>query len=405
MAFSPQVLVLPRAILRVSRVMISFVRPIFLFICYLSFVVGCNRGPKKQLNASKLHCERSWGHSQVQKSRCLLITSTKENAAQIRFSTPDWNTTDENLYIQVKVSEVKKIKGMRFQFLSGDQKIFTYELPVFSDPDFNLVRDGQFVTLSFPLSEMTRHQPGMQQVHQANLFVTTSVGESVQVQLGTVRVLKKKQKQGFVTLTFDDGFASNHKAAEIAKKFSFPGTAYLIPDAIGTPGYLDKTQVQAMKAWGWDLASHHSLPVTGFENKKLISVFSQVKKYLVDTFSSASSKHLAYPLGKQNKLTSKAVESLFDTARLAGGGTETLPVGDPHRIKAINVLPSMSPDQLFSKALQAHRNGDWAVFMFHTIDQPEKGDLDYSSENFETFLQQLKQSNIQVKSVSKVKIQ
>ncbi len=364
--------------------------------------IACTKSPSS-LSGEELNCNLSWGQTDLNKETCAVQSSLADSSTQIEFSIPRWDADDFNLYAVVEVDKVEALKGMRWQFKTTLGEWASYELPMFSDAEFNLIQNNEKAILGFPVSELQMpvddHSPTFV---QGTLFLNARREQQVRVKLLELYLKKKTKTSGVVSLTFDDGFESNYLAGQIANQLGFKGTAYLIPDAIDDQGYLSKEQVIALRKWGWDLASHHETPVTQFSQSDLQQTLESVKEKLQDEFHSESSGHLAYPMGKHSPKTDVTIKNLFSSARLASGGIESLPVANPFRLKVINVLPSMSPQQLYEKALLAQENGDWAIFMFHTLDRPEKGDLNYASENFRAFLDKLKNKSIKVKTVDEV---
>src|ERR1700754_650219 len=62
--------------------------------------------------------------------------------------------------------------------------------------------------------------------------------------------------QTVVTITFDDGRASNTTAANLLKAHSLRGTFFLNSGTIGKPGYLTLPQVDAIARDGHEIAGH-----------------------------------------------------------------------------------------------------------------------------------------------------
>jgi hypothetical protein len=55
---------------------------------------------------------------------------------------------------------------------------------------------------------------------------------------------------GVCSITFDDGNSSQYTAARtIMDAYSFPATAYIIPDAVGTNGYMTLTQIHNLQKY------------------------------------------------------------------------------------------------------------------------------------------------------------
>jgi peptidoglycan/xylan/chitin deacetylase (PgdA/CDA1 family) len=60
-----------------------------------------------------------------------------------------------------------------------------------------------------------------------------------------------------VVITFDDGYESVYENAyPIMQAQGFVGVMYLVGDYIGSQGYMDVSQIQAMTGNGWEIGSH-----------------------------------------------------------------------------------------------------------------------------------------------------
>jgi peptidoglycan/xylan/chitin deacetylase (PgdA/CDA1 family) len=60
-----------------------------------------------------------------------------------------------------------------------------------------------------------------------------------------------------VVISFDDGYESVFENAyPIMQAHGFIGVMYLIADAVGSQGYMDVGQIQAMTSNGWEIGSH-----------------------------------------------------------------------------------------------------------------------------------------------------
>ena len=92
----------------------------------------------------------------------------------------------------------------------------------------------------------------------------------------------------------------------------------------------------------------------------------------------------------------------FDTARLASGAPETLPPGDPYRLRAMNVTKDTKPEEVLAAVHRARENREWLILMFHwLVDQPEWL-TQYSIVDFRRVLQGIDDEGIAVWPVSQV---
>ncbi|WP_085829550.1 polysaccharide deacetylase family protein [Clostridium massiliodielmoense] len=114
-----------------------------------------------------------------------------------------------------------------------------------------------------------------------------------------------------IVLTFDDGYKDNYKTAlPILKKYNFKATFFIISDCIGTGEYLTLDQLKEMKKDGFDIESH----TTNHNKLTKESYESQYKMFLdskekLEKLLDKKIKYIAYPYGKYNEDSIKAVKA------------------------------------------------------------------------------------------------
>lgn len=358
----------------------------------------------ENIESKKLTCQIEWGSGAVQlENGCSFESSEDGNPSQVSIKTAKWQPSEMNFTLKLRVRGAEFLEGIRFIFSDGKVDSFSYEVPMFADPEFNILQEDTFVELSIPKASLKIETASAKPIQSVKVYIKAKDKGQVKVQFSEYKLTQKEEKKGIVSITFDDGYKSNLLAVDIMKNFGLKGTAYLIPDAFDKPGYLSQEDVKNMKKSGWDISSHYNDPVTTYYPDELVKHMTTVKDQLSALSENAmEAQHFAYPLGKHKQKVIDAIKTVFKSARLASGGFETLPPGDVYRIRSINVLPNMSAEALYDLAKKAYDNGDWAVFMFHSIDEPTRGDLDYSSPNFKLFIEKLNANKITVKTVNEV---
>ena len=208
---------------------------------------------------------------------------------------------------------------------------------------------------------------------------------------------------GVVSFTFDDGYKEHLTAMKLLAERGWRGTAYVIPETIGNPAYLSLDDLAEIHRLGSDVAAHDDPPFTELPPNELDPRLRGIQKYLVEHGYALGAQHLAYPLGKQEtRRVRPAVGRLFATARLAGSGPETLPPGDPHLLRAFNVLDSTTPAQVGAAAQRARDNHEWLILMFHWLPEKAAKPTDYSMSDFKRALDAVAKTGVRVAPVGEV---
>ena len=128
-----------------------------------------------------------------------------------------------------------------------------------------------------------------------------------------------------------------------------------------------------------------------------------MKRFLRQHGFGQGSEHLAYPLGKQASPTVRGIaRKHFRTARLAGGGLETLPPADPHLLRVFNVTRRTTPEEIGAAATRARENREWLILMFHYLVPEPKQDTEYSIRDFRRALGEVAATGVRVQPLGEV---
>jgi peptidoglycan/xylan/chitin deacetylase (PgdA/CDA1 family) len=298
------------------------------------------------------------------------------------------------------VDDLAHLGGMEFRLSSGDlgTDYFAFAIPRYLDLDANVVREGIWNVLTFPFaSAQVKGAPERGAIRRIGWYVADRGEGPVSARWAGLAAVEQPA-EGVVSFTFDDGYAEHYWAAEQMAKRGMRATAYVIPSAIGSRGYLTEAQLVALRdRLGWEVAAHHVTPFTDFAPAELEPRIAEVQDYLVARGFARGARHLAYPLGKQEPARVRpAVREHFASARVAGGGLETLPPADPHLLRVLNVTQHMTPEQVADAAQRAREDRHWLILMFHYLVEQPAQDTDYRRADFERLLALVEQSGARV---------
>ncbi len=322
---------------------------------------------------------------------------------------PPLDFTNRFLKIRVRVDDVMRLSGMEFHLFSDAERTQAFVLPIalFADEEANLLQDGEWTTVTLsPGAARRTGNPDLAAIREIVWLVADngSAESPAPLRADWSELAAVEARRGVVTLTFDDGYDEHYSvAAKLMAERGLRGTAYVLSDRLGQPGYMNLEEVHALQdVYGWDVAAHHQDPFTGLPPEELHRVIWETRGFL-DHEGFDSAHHLAYPLGKydtQNVLP--LVRRYFTTGRLASGGPETLPPGDPYRLRAMNVLSTTAPEEILAAAQRADSNGEWLILMFHFLVAAPDRDTEYPLEQFARTVELLADARVDVRPLSEV---
>jgi len=193
--------------------------------------------------------------------------------------------------------------------------------------------------------------------------------------------------QTYVSLTFDDGRASQVNAGSILEKYGVHGTFYLISGDLGSdPYYMSLDDVYSLAASGNEIGGHtraHPDLTKIPESAAADEICSDQQQLQSWGFPAVS---FAYPFGATNPIVESVVASCkergynvttdYHSARIVGGlqcpgcdVAESLPPQDAFSIRTAGDGPKNSTtlDDLKSMVIQAETTGGWLVIPFHSV--------------------------------------
>jgi peptidoglycan/xylan/chitin deacetylase (PgdA/CDA1 family) len=307
--------------------------------------------------------------------------------------------------VRVRIHDVSRLAGAELALFGGGGA-FVFPITIYTDEAVNLIRSGEWIDLSLPFSgARVVGTPDRAAIQRLEWRTSERPGPGAPLAAAWGGLFARRlPEHGVVSLTFDDGYAEHHAvAAKLMAVHGMRGTAYVMPDQVGEAGYMTLAQLRELRErYGWDVAAHHFEPFTDAPEGLGLRI-GGIQRFLGAHGFGEGGAHLAYPLGKYDSRTVlPLVRARFATARLAVGGVETLPPTDRHRLRAVNVLPTTTPEEIRQIARRAQREGEWAILMFHfLVDEPEQ-ETEYGVEALRQALAALAAEGVAVETVSEV---
>ena len=201
--------------------------------------------------------------------------------------------------------------------------------------------------------------------------------------------------RGVVSLTFDDGEAEVLRAArEYLTPRGMAGTAYVM-QAQSTQGwarYLNPDQIgELAHVHGWTIGAHHLDPYLNMTDEQLAASWDSDRAWFKQ-MGLPEPRHMAWVQGRYDQRTINMARRYFTTARSIYAGVDTLPVGDPYRIRAISsVSDSPHPRSTGVADIKTWldrtvRSGGWLNLVFHRIGKDATSNQSISWEAFAEIL-------------------
>jgi hypothetical protein len=301
--------------------------------------------------------------------------------------------------VWIQVEDLARIGGMEFRLSSESfEDYYAFSFTRYADLDGNVVREGVWTVLTFPFaSARVVGSPDRSAIRRVGWYVADQGQGPAVARWGGMSAVDEPA-EGVVSFTFDDAYDEHYWAAEQMARHGMRATAYVIPNGIGKPGYLSEQQlVELRDRFGWEIAAHHETPFTDFAAADLEPRIDEIQRWLAARGFARGAKHLAYPLGRQEPLRVRpTVGRHFDSARVAGGGLETLPPANLQLLRVFNVLHSTTPEQVAAAARSAREDRHWLILMFHYLVDAPVQDTEYRRADFERLLQLVAATGVRV---------
>ncbi|MEU4240761.1 polysaccharide deacetylase family protein [Actinoplanes sp. NPDC026619] len=183
-----------------------------------------------------------------------------------------------------------------------------------------------------------------------------------------------------VTFTFDDGVADQLQGKQLLEKYGMTGTFYINSALIGLPGYMTRTDLDALKAAGHEIGGHTAT----HQNLPTLSAAEQNRQICLDRNTLLSWGYavtsFAYPFVEFDATTKSIVQSCgYNSARVAGDlrspfscadcpAAETVPPADRWAIRTPDDIESnWTLANLKSVVTRAETGGGWVPLNLHHL--------------------------------------
>jgi peptidoglycan/xylan/chitin deacetylase (PgdA/CDA1 family) len=235
--------------------------------------------------------------------------------------------------------------------------------------------------------------------------------------------LVPRQSSGKVVFVFDDGYQSVLPAADYMHKNGMPGDVAVIGKYVDylTPDHLNVYQLkQLQNDWGWDVVNHtqqHVNAVTNYYDRDDLDGYAtdilQQAAWLEQNGLNSAPNWFVYPHGDTNSELEQVVSKYYMFARVTPDEPVAYPYGDPHAITDLEIQyagdggdggssGTTTPAEINSAVKQAMANDMTLILTFHRIKSVPSDPAGYPLALFEQTVDEIKQSGIQVMTLSEL---
>lgn len=211
---------------------------------------------------------------------------------------------------------------------------------------------------------------------------------------------------GACVLTFDDGWQSQFtEARKKMDQYQFPGVAYIIPSLIGTSGYMTRHEVNQLADYHrWDICVHDNLAFTSYASPDdLTARIQELRNFFKKEGLLSGIDDVSYPNGAFDQaLVLPYMRRFFRSGRTIANYAETIPPGDFHRLRVMQVLNTTTTAAVATAVTNAIDNKHLLILVFHKLVSSPSVSSEYSITNFGTIVDDINSQGIAVKTLNNV---
>lgn len=209
--------------------------------------------------------------------------------------------------------------------------------------------------------------------------------------------------RGMVSITFDDGVASQYtKAYPLLKQYDLHATFYLTSGFLNTDFYMTSSQAAEVKSNGNELAAHtRTHPhLTQLSEVDLVNELSQSQIDLRNMFG-GSFNNFCTPYGEYNDQVISVIKQYYGSHRSVEPGFNSKDNFNIYDLKVQDVATGTPTMQVKAWIDQAAADKTWLILVYHQLDN-QSDPYSITSSDFEAELNMLKNSGVYVGTVDDV---
>ena len=207
-----------------------------------------------------------------------------------------------------------------------------------------------------------------------------------------------------VSLTFDDGLASQGLAADLLEERGLRGTFYVPSGMLGKPGRLRWEDIVRLAERGHEIGGHTQTHASLSE-----ITLEQARQEIIRDRDAITAHGLepvsfAYPKGKSTDEVEELVRSAgYVAGRGIGGIVETLPPLNAYRLRTPHSARTWTTaEHMAGLVLAAEHEEGWLIIPFHHLGRDPNSSYTTPTSEFAAFLDWLVDRNARVSPVCNV---
>jgi hypothetical protein len=183
--------------------------------------------------------------------------------------------------------------------------------------------------------------------------------------------------RGLITVTFDDGWTSQHKnALPILDKYGIPATMYIISGSINDqPAYMTQAQIQDFADRGHNIESHSVTHphLRELSPAQLNAELTESQATLRQMFGPTAATDFASPYAEYNDATLAAIRELYTTQRAYdddgtdNSGFNTRTNYDPYNLRVKFVESTTTTATVQGWIDSAKASNAWLILAYHEV--------------------------------------
>ncbi|RWS41483.1 DUF2479 domain-containing protein [Bacillus mycoides] len=321
------------------------------------------------------------------------------------------DATKKQILVTVKVKNIQRVNELTL-FLFSNKNLTDYY--VFSIVEAPATRywlnedEWATITLNFA-SAAVFGNPNRADITGLQLRVVDKSNGAVTAHCNSIALIDEPP-QGVISITMDDGLLTQYtEARPIMDKYGFPATAYTITDRVGADDtkFMTLDMLKKLRdANGWEIAAHagtmgvHEARYINITENQMNEDLKVVRNWLVKHGFQAGAEHFAYPGGTYDSTVLAYMRKYFGSARtISEKNHETFPPADPHRLRIVNVVNTMTIEKFKSHVDKCLENHTWLIFCYHQFVEPALFGTQVTPANFEAQMEYIAAKGIPVRTI------